>query len=568
MDPPAVDPTESPAPSRPEVGALLKQTVLVASLLVAAHLVWCGLTGARTLLALSGARAIFAHPGFDRAALITHVRAAWLAVAVVLNAAFLLWRGFRLAGPAQVAAGAVLLYLYFADVQWRLWLGAFPGCLAIPLVAALGVIQMVGPLSPVWPRPSADRGPGVMDLAGIFFLSLLPWYLGTLVLDSVRIELARSLEEDPTAILQLLDAPEALERAEALSRLRPDAARSIAEALTRHAEEPVRERAWRLLAEPSLGVPAADLARGLERETAPPVRLALFQVLRARREPEAAAAFERAAQGQSGDRLATLVQVLAGSEPDLHAALRRTLAARLGTDWLAGRASDATLRLALARAGDPEIQGMREALESAPADAFAPGSPVERTVRWLWRTAAHRGAEAARSGLPEPGPLPVRLQALLIGDLVPIVGTARFADRVRGLARLLRDGSPPERYAAGFALYRLKPTEAAKALTLAIGDAEPDVRMWAAMALTEMGGTPPGGVFEEFFHDEKSPHRFDAAVFLLRYGRDHSVVPYLLDQVGGPAGPMTRGVLEQAFGQDLGPDPRPWRDWWQERTKK
>jgi hypothetical protein len=551
-----------------DIGALLKRAILTGALLVAAHLVWFGLAAAEPLMKMAGPRPALALPGYGRDALLTHVRASWIALAIVLNAAWLLWRGFRLAAPCQVAAGIVTLYLYFGDVQWRLLFASFPGCLAVLFVAGFSAVQIAAPLSPFWPKPSALHGPGAADLVVISLLTLLPLYLGRMVTAAVDLETVRSLEEDPAAILEALEPPEALDRAAALLRRRPDSARVVAMALTAHTDAAVRVRAWRLMADPALAVSTARLVQGLEGEAAPAVRLAVLEALRSRNEPVATEALEREAGGPAPEALIEVVRLLAGPEPDVHAELRRRLAQRLTGEWLGGRLPDATLRAALARAGDPDLAGVRAALESEPPGWYAPEGLAERTVRWIWRNAAGHGVVTARDGFPDASPLPARLRALLLGDLVPLVGSAHFPGRTKALTRMLREGAAPERYAAGYALYRLQPAEAGPALTLALEDSEPGVRIWAAMACTEMNGSPPGGVFESLFRDEGSPHRFDAAVFLLKYGHDESVVPYLIEQVGGPVGPMTRGVLQQAFGQDLGGDPGPWRTWWEGRRPK
>lgn len=560
---------DAPAPAK-DPASPIRLALLLGAIPVALHLAWSGLTVTRTLMNFTEARLPLPIQGFDRAALVTHVHASWIALAVVLNSAWLLLRGFRVAGPISIAAGMVMLFLYFGRTLWQYWFAGMPGCLTLPLVAAYGLFQIGAPLSPLWPRAELQRSLRALDFPLLLILTAIPLLLGQMVLASAEAAMILALEEDPKIILAELDEEAALERAEVLCERRPEVARTLLEHLSGSGSDGIRARSWRLLGAPALGVPTSALVRALDAEKELRVRFALLEDLRGRTDADASAALARAARAESSDDLAVLARALSTSDPALHAALRIDLAGRVTGSWLAGKLSTEDFRSAFARAGEPELAGIVAGLEAAPAGALAPDGAAEKAVRDLWLNAARKGPESARAGLPQGRRLAPRLEAMVIGDLTKLVGRERFTPRWKFLAGLLHDGDAATREAAGYALYRLRVQESAGAITLALADENAAVRMWAAMTWTEMNGTPPAGTFETIFADEKNPDRYDAAVFLLRYGHDSAVVPYLIEQVraGGQVAAMTRGVLRDALGNDPGPDADAWLEWWEKNRSR
>ncbi len=544
-------------------GSRLTTVLLVLCGCAAIHLLWCGLTATRTLLNYAPMRSALSLPGFDRAALLVHVQASWIALAVTLNAGYLLWRGFGLAGPLNMVAGAVTLYLYFGSMMWQTWSNVPPGCLGVPLVAALGLLQIGAPISPAWPRGGADRRIGAIDVVLILVLTLVPTLAGGMVLRSAEEEMVRSLEEDPEAILQVLAPHEALLRAEMLLDRKPDVTRAIAESLVRHREAAVRADAWRLLGRPGVDLSSERLAAGLAGEREAQVRLAILEGLRRRADAAAEAAVDREVReigGKSIEHLARVTARLSEADPERHAPSRIEGARRLGAALLDGSLDTRTFLGALARAARPELEGLLVAIEAAPPAMPAPNGEAEHAVREVWQAAARRGVDFARDGLPEERPRLRRLRALVLGDLAEAIGRERFQPRWRSAAPLLRDDDPRVREAAAYALYRLQAPSVVHDIPLALADREPLVRLFAAMAWSEMQGTAPGGTFEEIYRDEKSPWREEAAIYLFRYGRDRSVLPFLVDRVGGETGPRVRAALAEVLGADLGEDPAAWRE--------
>lgn len=146
-------------------------------------------------------------------------------------------------------------------------------------------------------------------------------------------------------------------------------------------------------------------------------------------------------------------------------------------------------------------------------------------------------------------------------------GQPRPLDR---LLPLLEDRSWHARAAALEAVGRLRVAGGAERAASLADDADPRVRVAALLALRDFNDLATAPKVVARLRDESWPVR-SAAIEAVRTMRPRTAVEPLIDRLEKEPGRLrleAHRVLVSLAGRDLGPDPGPWRDWWEGQLRR
>jgi hypothetical protein len=202
------------------------------------------------------------------------------------------------------------------------------------------------------------------------------------------------------------------------------------------------------------------------------------------------------------------------------------------------------------------------------------GGGADGSAGWRWmavvltvsNTSARSGAE--HTGLADthphsPSPSPPDKAGRASGAGVPPAGpSARLADELVKAAG--------EEQAALLQRYQeTRGVEYTEALAFAIGRLDGDAKRRARQALAQRLARLKPDSLTRYLSDEEAEIRRAAALACAAKGLKEQVpllIPLLADREALVAR-AAEAALKELTGQDLGPEPRPWQDWWDKHGK-